>query len=162
VRTFEFEPANLRRMRANLELNAPLQGRVDVDERALWRTAGDQLRFTSFGPATTVGTAAAGGANGGDALQVPSASIDALVEEGALDRVDFLKLDIEGAELEALRGAQATLRRDRPRLAIAIYHKPEDWTTIPRFVDGLGVGYRFSLGHFTVHAEETVLFAWVP
>ncbi|HEY4095239.1 MAG TPA: FkbM family methyltransferase [Baekduia sp.] len=155
VRTFEFEPANLRRLHGNLALNEGLRDRIDIDERALWRATGEDLSFTSFGPATNVSD------RGGEgALRVPSAAVDTLAAEGALDRVDFLKLDIEGAELEALRGAEATLRRDRPRLAIALYHKPEDWTTIPRFLDGLGLGYRFSLGHFTVHAEETVLFAW--
>lgn len=76
-----------------------------------------------------------------------------------LERIDFIKLDIEGAELRALQGAEQVLRRDRPRLAIAIYHLFNDCTDIPAFLDGLGVGCRFSLGHFTVHHCETVLFA---
>lgn len=148
VRTFEFEPANLERLRGNLELNPELQARVDVDERALWNTSGEQLGAVAHGPGTAI---AAGGE-----LPVPSVAIDDL----GLARVDFIKLDVEGAELPALRGAEATLRRDRPRLAVSLYHRPEDWTTIPRYLDGLGLGYRFSLGHFTIHAEETVLFAW--
>jgi FkbM family methyltransferase len=149
VRTFEFEPANLERLRANLGLNPELAARVEIDERALWHASGERLAIVPFGPGTKI---AAGGE-----LDVPSAAIDDL----GLERVDFIKLDIEGAELAALRGARATLVRDRPRLAISLYHRPEDWTTIPRFLDGLGVGYRFSLGHFTVHTEETVLFAWI-
>jgi FkbM family methyltransferase len=156
VRTFEFEDANLRRLRANLALNPELAARIDVDERALWSVSGEQLQIEPFGPASTVTDATAEGG-----LSVASASVDALVVSGAVDRVDFLKLDIEGAELAALRGARETLLRDRPRLAIALYHRPEDWVTIPSFLDGLGVSYRFSLGHFSVHAEETVLFAWV-
>lgn len=158
VRSFEFEPNNVERLRANLALNEALAGRIEVDERALWHHDGQVLDLTPFGPATTVREHTA---ETGEVLTVPSASIDGLVTSGALPRVDFIKLDIEGAELAALQGAQATLKRDRPRMAIALYHRPEDWTAIPGFLRDLGVGYRFSLGHFTVHQEETVLFAWV-
>jgi FkbM family methyltransferase len=149
VRTFEFEPNNLELLRHNLASNAALAERIDIDERALWDQPGEELTLAGNGPATTFQI-------GGD-LHVPTATIDA----HDADRVDFIQLDIEGAELSALRGARATLLRDRPRLAISLYHRPDDWTTIPRFLADLGVGYRFSLGHFTVHAEETVLFAWV-
>ena len=149
VRTFEFDPANLELMRANLALNPELADSVAVDERALWHTTGERLFSVPFGPATHI-------ADAGE-VEVTSVAIDDL----GLERVDFIKLDIEGAELAALTGARETLRRDRPRLAVSIYHRPEDWTTIPRFLDDLGVGYQFSLGHFTVHLEETVLFAWV-
>lgn len=158
VRSFEFEPNNVERLRANLALNEQLAERIEVDERALWHRDDDVLDLTPFGPATTVREHTAGT---GDTLSVPSAAIDGLVTSGALPRVDFIKLDIEGAELAALRGAHETLLRDRPRLAIALYHRPEDWIEIPAFLRDLGVGYRFSLGHFTVHQEETVLFAWV-
>jgi hypothetical protein len=68
-------------------------------------------------------------------------------------------MDIEGAELAALRGAERTLRRDRPRLAISLYHKPEDFYEIPEFLAGLGAGYRLYMDHYTIHEEETVLFA---
>lgn len=158
VRSFEFEPNNVKRLRANLELNEQLATRIDVDERALWHHDGELLDLNPFGPATTVREHTGGATDEG--LRVPSATIDGLVTSGALPRVDFIKLDIEGAELAALQGARATLVRDRPRLAIALYHRPEDWTALPGFLRELGVGYRFSLGHFTIHQEETVLFAW--
>ena len=101
-----------------------------------------------YGPATGI-------ADDGTSWSRPSR-----IDELGLDRVDFIKLDIEGAELDALRGAPPDPLRDRPRLAISLYHRPEDWTTIPRFLADLDRSYRFSLGHFTIHAEETVLFAW--
>jgi hypothetical protein len=65
----------------------------------------------------------------------------------------------EGAELNALPGAEATLRRFRPRPAIAAYHKPEDLVVIPEYLAGLELGYSFRLGHTTMHGEETVVFA---
>lgn len=47
----------------------------------------------------------------------------------------------------------------RPKLAIAIYHSIEDFVNIPKWLMGLDLNYWFYLGHYTIHAEETVLFA---
>ena len=64
-----------------------------------------------------------------------------------------------GSELAALQGGENVLRRDRPRLAISLYHRSEDFFAIPLWIDGLGCGYRFYLQHYSIHGEETVLYA---
>ena len=76
-----------------------------------------------------------------------------------MDRVDFIKLDIEGAELRTLKGAEHTLNRFRPSLAISLYHSLDDFVAIPAFLRNLNLNYGFYLDHFTTHREETVLFA---
>jgi FkbM family methyltransferase len=90
---------------------------------------------------------------------VPIRTIDGLMATGDLERVDFLKMDIEGFELAALQGAEKTLREFKPKLAISVYHKFSDLFEIPSFVRSLDLGYRFYLDHYTIHAEETVLYA---
>jgi hypothetical protein len=85
--------------------------------------------------------------------------IDDLVAQGGIPRVDFIKMDIEGFELRALRGACRTLHTYKPRLAISLYHSPSDFVTIPGFLKDLGLGYRLYLDHHTIHSEETVLYA---
>ena len=70
-------------------------------------------------------------------------------------------MDIEGAEIAALKGAEAALRRFRPKLAISVYHRLSDFWQIPRYLESLGLGYKFHLRHFTTHVEETVLFATI-
>jgi hypothetical protein len=85
-----------------------------------------------------------------------------LVSEGAMGRIDFIKMDIEGSELSALQGAESALRRWRPKLAISLYHRPEDFFSIPLWLDSLGAGYEFFLDHYSIHHEETVLYARVP
>ena len=75
-----------------------------------------------------------------------------------LPRVDFAKMDIEGAESMALRGGEETIRRWRPRLAISLYHRNEDFYTIPLWLNALGINYRFFLDHHSIHQEETVLY----
>ena len=86
-------------------------------------------------------------------------TIDDFVKEQELRRIDFIKMDVEGAELRALRGAEQTIRTFRPKLAVSLYHKRDDFIVIPSYLDCLDVGYEFFLGHYTIHREETVLFA---
>jgi hypothetical protein len=90
---------------------------------------------------------------------VTTVTLDDLVGERGLERVDFIKLDIEGAEVNALEGAANTLRRHRPRLAIAAYHRNDDLTRIPVTLRQMGPNYRFHLAHYTTHHGETVLYA---
>lgn len=86
-------------------------------------------------------------------------SIDDFVAANSVARVDFIKMDIEGAEPDALIGAEKTIRKHRPQLAISVYHDLRHFASIPRWIADLNLGYRLYLDHFTIHAEETVLFA---
>ena len=74
-------------------------------------------------------------------------------------RITFLKMDIEGEELAALHGAAATIQRCHPKLAVCIYHKPEDILEIPSYILSLDRSYRLYLRHYALHASETVLYA---
>jgi len=76
-----------------------------------------------------------------DTTQVPLTTIDKLVAELQLDRVDFIKMDIEGAERNAVIGARETLRKFKPRMALCVYHKADDPVAIPRAVLDLAPGY---------------------
>jgi len=77
---------------------------------------------------------------------VPLTTIDRLVAELKLDRVDFIKMDIEGAEPRALRGAGQTVTRFRPRMAISMEHRPEDTVSIPALVKELWPGMKAECG----------------
>jgi FkbM family methyltransferase len=67
-------------------------------------------------------------------MQVPVTTVDTLVAELQLPRVDFIKMDIEGAERKAVIGAQKTIARYRPRMALCIYHVEGDETMVPQLV----------------------------
>ncbi|QTH42267.1 FkbM family methyltransferase [Cohnella sp. LGH] len=83
-------------------------------------------------------------------------SIDSVLQ-GA--RATFIKMDIEGAELEALKGARETIVKYRPRLAICVYHKPEDMLEIQLFLQSLVPDYQFYIRHYSFADNETVLYA---
>ena len=59
-------------------------------------------------------------------ISVRAVTIDSVVEELGLESVDFLKLDIEGAEADALKGTLTTLRTHKPNMAVAVYHRPNE------------------------------------
>ena len=153
VTVFEFEPQNLEVFRKNLSLNPDLGSRIALKEVALWHEPGQTLGVASRGPGTRVTAAST------TDFTVPTTTIDEMFGGSDARRVDFIKLDIEGAELSALRGAEATLRRDRPKLAVAVYHDLEDFVTIPAYLHSLNLGYRFYLRHCTIDRYETILYA---
>lgn len=155
VFSFEFLPTNLQILRRNLDMNPHLKDRVKLVEHPVWSSSDQTLFVNGNGPGTRVGLAP----SVPDAPSIKTLSIDDLVARQGLDRLDFIKMDIEGAEMPALRGAEGALRRFRPKLAICVYHSLSDFWAVPQFLDSLGLGYRFFLRHFTIHAEETVLFA---
>jgi FkbM family methyltransferase len=138
-----------------MELNPGLASRIQLHQNPVWSSSGDKLFVYGNGPGTTVGPVA----KSPESTRVETLKIDDLVARRDYPRIDFIRIDSEGAELEALKGSAAVLRRFKPKLAITVYHDLKDFWSIPQYLDGLGLGYRFYLRHFTIHAEEAVLFA---
>ncbi|WP_153227062.1 FkbM family methyltransferase [Methylorubrum sp. Q1] len=93
-----------------------------------------------------------------DLSSVPMRSLDSLVSEGTVERVDFIKMDIEGHEMEALRGAEAAIRKFRPKLAISVYHRPQDYIEIPDYIRTIDPSYRLFLENYTISDGETILY----
>ncbi len=75
-------------------------------------------------------------------------------------KADFIKMDIEGAELNALKGAEKTIREYHPILAICAYHKREDLIELSEYIKSLYPGYRFFLRAYGgPYSIELVLYA---
>jgi FkbM family methyltransferase len=75
------------------------------------------------------------------------------------ERVSFIKMNIEGAEIEALCGAAQAIRRWRPKLAVSAYHRPSDLWRIPALVGELDLDYKLYLRQHDGGVIETVLYA---
>lgn len=73
--------------------------------------------------------------------------------------VTFLKMDIEGAELKALKGAEKTIRKNKPKLAISIYHSDRDIIDIVEWIIKLNMQYKLYVRHYSNGYRETVLYA---
>lgn len=81
-------------------------------------------------------------------------TIDNLISE----KVDFIKMDIEGAEQDAIEGSSETIKKYTPILAICIYHKAEDWYKIPQKVLDINPDYKIYLRHYMEGIFETVMY----
>ena len=86
------------------------------------------------------------------------------IETVALDdvlagkRITFIKMDIEGAEYEALTGARKLIMENRPRMAISVYHKFEDFVTLAKLVLEMHPDYRIAFRHYGFDDLETVMY----
>jgi FkbM family methyltransferase len=149
---FECMPSNIKILDENLSMNTELAARINVVRKALWDRSDQILKFADTGAGSRP-------VSRGGTVEVASCTLDDFVSANGIERVNLIKMDIEGSEPQALLGAEQTIRRDRPQLAISLYHSMEHFASIPTWVADLGVGYRFYLDHFTIHTEETVLFA---
>jgi hypothetical protein len=72
---------------------------------------------------------------------------------------NLIKMDIEGSEMAALRGAKNTIVKYGPGLQVCIYHRCEDLWEIPLFLKELRPDYKLYLGHHSKNLCETVLYA---
>ena len=72
---------------------------------------------------------------------IPVLPLDEMVEQLGLERVDFIKMDIEGAEARALRGAMQIVRRFKPNMAICTYHGEQDPRMVPQAVHSISEDY---------------------
>lgn len=108
-----------------------------------------ELRFSSNGSGSSINE------HGNSIIQIEK--IDDVVSEP----VSYIKMDIEGFEMEALIGATETIRLNKPILAICVYHKPNDFWQIPNFILEINPNYQVFVRHYTESIYETVMY-FVP
>lgn len=87
--------------------------------------------------------------------------VDSIDNVCADEQVTLIKMDIEGSEQKALRGAVSVIKRDKPKLAICIYHSPEDLYEIPFWIKSVVPEYKLYIRHHSDTGAETVVYATV-
>ena len=80
------------------------------------------------------------------------------IDNIVIDEVHYIKLDIEGAEQDAINGAKNTINKYHPILAICVYHKSEDWYKIPETIFNIRDDYDIYLRHYMEGIYETVMY----
>lgn len=140
IHSFELLDENLALMLHNLERNGVEDDRIVINKLALADRSGDEIVVADG--ASQGATSIFGRAGQGDRVQ--TITLDDYVVRLELPRVDFIKMDIEGAEALALAGARQTIALFRPRLAICLYHRWDDVLTVPAAIHATGVDYRFT------------------
>lgn len=155
---FEPDPVNAEAYRRNFKKEIA-EGRVILIEQGVWDSKGEMT--------LTIGTTNSGTNSmvlrlpSQTAIQVGVDTIDAFVSELNLPRVDFIKMDIEGAERQALKGASGILSKYHPRLMIDSYHRPDDMQVLPQIIHRAWSGYSLICGGCEVeegHMKPHVTF----
>ncbi|GMX66223.1 hypothetical protein Elgi_54950 [Paenibacillus elgii] len=143
---FEIDPENYRQAAENL---IGLK-RMTLTQKGLWSRESELRIHANLASSSKLSE------SGNDTALVTS--LDAFFAK-TTDKPTLIKLDIEGAEKEALLGAENVIKSDKPRLAICAYHKPEDIYVLPKLLAEYEVGYKFTLRHYSNTLLDTVLYA---
>ncbi len=141
VISIEITPSSIECLRRNLASEIA-SGKAVVYPKGVWDKEDTLTMYvdeTNFAANSVVG-----GPGLQPSMQVPLTTIDRIVAELGLTRVDFIKMDVEGAEANALAGGRQTIEKFKPRLAIAAEHKPEDQFELPKVIRGIRTDYQMA------------------
>ena len=139
VLMLEPDPVNVECLRRNFPAEIA-SGRVILLPEGAWDTVGSlqfHIGVTNSGVGSFVGNQ-----NGSQTIEARVRPVDAMVAELGLQRVDLIKIDIEGAERHALKGMRSVLRQWKPRILIDMYHLPDDPEVLPPIIRDGNPGYR--------------------
>jgi FkbM family methyltransferase len=149
----EADTVSLAKMRAYLATLAPATARkVHILDCAVGAKR-STLQFVMTGALTSRS------ANSAEATDVACIPLDELFADSP---VSLIKMDIEGAEYDALRGGRAIIQRDLPVLAICVYHTQSDIWRIPLLIRSMYPDYQFFLRSYDGDGFQTVLYAVPP
>jgi|DewCreStandDraft_4_1066084.scaffolds.fasta_scaffold07063_4 FkbM family methyltransferase len=166
VVAFEIDPRNAECLRRNFQKEAA-EGRVVVIAQGVWSREGmvEVKVYSNSNWSTAAMPERPETEEKPRVVKLPVTRIDRVVEDLGLERVDFIKMDVEGAEVEALQGARTTLQRFRPRLSVATENLPDDVERVPAAVRAIVPEYQFRPGlcrkirKFMIRPE--VVHGWV-
>ena len=143
VFAFEMDAVNYKKCMARLERFG--EGNIILENLGLSNKEGEEKYFSW-------NTASRKNASGN--LTAKFIDLDTYVARKNLPRVDYIKLDIEGAELEMLYGAAKTITRYKPKMAVSAYHRPEDLWTLATYVKSLRSDYEFEFRHYRIDYND--------
>jgi FkbM family methyltransferase len=151
LHAFEPDESNFRQLSERIERyrNRPFFKNISLHQQA----TGDADRTVAFEHGGGEGSRVVDSPDGGGMQMV---RLDSALPDGAT----FLKLDVEGHELAALRGAERTIREWKPRIAVCVYHRDDDLLTIPAYLRSLNPDYRIGLRHCNQVRFDTICFAF--
>ncbi|WP_049960326.1 FkbM family methyltransferase [Pseudobutyrivibrio sp. LB2011] len=151
---FEPDEKNIKGLEANMKAKCITSEQYEVIRKGAWNMDGT-VYFDAKG---TAGSCICEDAES-DEGSVDSIEVTSLDNFFSDKKITFIKMDIEGAELKALEGAQRIIAEQKPKLAICVYHKPEDIWEIPMYILELNSEYKLYLRHYSFEGLETVLYA---
>jgi len=128
---------------------------VEIISKGLYNFNG-KLRFTLDGFYSNIEDSNTSMRPNHQQIEVEAATLDSIIKDRF---VDIIKFDIEGAEYKALLGAQRTIQRNKPRLAVCLYHSFTDFIEIPELIHEIVPEYELFIRHHSKSCTDTILYA---
>ncbi|MEG6520883.1 FkbM family methyltransferase [Desulfotomaculum sp. 1211_IL3151] len=141
---YGFEPDSTSIAKCNLQSD-----RISITQKGVW----SEDAILRFFPAAKAGAIV----EDGD-IEIAVTSLDTFFSNKQ-DIPTFIKMDVEGAEKQALLGAENIIKTHKPQLALCVYHKFEDLYELPCILKEFRTDYQFYLRHYSESYIETVLYA---
>ena len=85
--------------------------------------------------------------------------LDSFLNTTESNGITYIKLDVEGSEIEALKGMRETILKNKPKLAICVYHQMKDFWEIPYFIESLNLGYKIYFRQHCLGRTDTICYA---
>lgn len=150
IYAFEPDPVCSQMCRDNLQMFAP-----EVRDRVFLYDVGlDEINGTrSFEHSKIPGNSKIS-ENGEERIRVKK--LDNLPE---CEDITFLKIHTEGTELSVIKGAAERIKKNRPTIAVSLYHNLKELINVPLLLHGLVPEYRFFMRHYSLGTSESVLYA---
>lgn len=154
-KVYLFDPVPLHNKYSQFQINhnPSLEGVIVINELGV---SNKSTKFT--GKTKDVDIISPGGCSVDDFEAV---SIDDYVKNNAINKLDYIKMDIEGAEIDALNGAKESIRKFKPKLAISCYHKASHLWEIPELILKINPEYKI---YFEQHLPidcDALIYAYV-
>lgn len=154
IYALEPDPTNLRKLNKFVgTLPAQIADRISILPYAVGKRNG----ITRFQAEGSVGSKVV---HSGGTVEVESRSLDSVFGDDVSPT--FLKMDIEGSEVDAIPGAEKIIARCRPVIAACAYHRPEHWWMLPTLLKAANPEYRIYLRRYAEECWETVYYAIPP
>lgn len=138
IHAFELLDENIKLFKYNNKLNN-IESFVKINQLALTNKSDETIKIKQ----TAVQGATSIFGNNDSETSIKTITLDDYIITNNIEKVDLIKMDIEGAEIAALEGAINTIKHFKPRLALCLYHKWDDVITIPKFLATLDIEYKY-------------------
>ncbi len=143
IYAFEADEGNAHKLRKNLSRLENVQ--------LIVKGVYDKVCTLHFSESGTMGSMVAD-----EGSRIEATTIDETIGD---EEVTFIKMDIEGCELKGLRGAEKTIKRWKPKLAICVYHRVEDLVTIPQYIQSLRPDYKLFFRNYRQIGLDSIIYA---
>lgn len=140
VYAFELDSCNSRRAQEKVKGYD-----VVLENKGLWSEESEEC----YAPEGVGSKIAVGGSEAAHLIDV-----DTYVERMRISRVDYIKLDVEGAEMRVLKGAAKSIAKWKPKMALSAYHKTEDLWLLTAYVKSLRPDYEFAFRHYCIDVHD--------